>query len=64
MAQRLTIWWNVFRHYLRFLNGDTAYANYLAHWDQAHSSTDVPLSRADFFKQETDRRWCSVRRCC
>lgn len=53
-----------FRGYLRFLNGDTAYAHYLSHWQTAHHGTGAPLSRGEFFKRETERRWASVRRCC
>ncbi len=60
----LATWWSGLRDYLRFLNGDTAYARYLAHWQQAHAGAGTPLSRANFFNQETDRRWSSVRRCC
>lgn len=52
------------RGYLRFLNGDVAYARYLAHWQTAHAVEGKPLSRTEFFRHETERRWNGVRRCC
>jgi uncharacterized short protein YbdD (DUF466 family) len=49
--------------WLRFLNGDTAYARYREHFARRHPGA-TPLSRAEFFRAETDRRWQGVRRCC
>jgi len=51
------------RAWLAFLNGDAAYAGYLAH-QRAHHPDTPPLSRAAFHRAETDRRWNGVRRCC
>ncbi|MFM8330231.1 MAG: CstA-like transporter-associated (seleno)protein [Candidatus Methylumidiphilus sp.] len=50
---------------LRQATGDDAYERYLAHW-QAHHAQDggTPMSRAAFFKLETERKWNGVRRCC
>lgn len=52
------------REVLHLLNGDTAYARYLAHWRATHAESGAPLSRAEFFASETARRWNGVRRCC
>ncbi len=52
------------RQTLRLLNGDTAYARYLAHWRATHAEEGEPMSRAEFFATETARRWNGVRRCC
>ncbi|MBM4226624.1 MAG: YbdD/YjiX family protein [Gammaproteobacteria bacterium] len=52
------------REVLQLLNGDTAYARYLAHWRATHAGEGTPLSRAEFFASETARRWNGVRRCC
>lgn len=50
------------RAWLGLLNGDAAYANYLQHWRVAHAG--IPLSRAEFYRSELERRWNGVRRCC
>lgn len=52
------------REILRLLNGDTAYARYLDHWQTDHRGSGRPLNRADFFAREIARRWDGVRRCC
>ena len=49
--------------WLRWLNGDTAYARYRAHAQSAHPGR-APLTRAEFFREETERRWGGIRRCC
>ncbi|MEW6312701.1 MAG: CstA-like transporter-associated (seleno)protein [Pseudomonadota bacterium] len=48
---------------LRRLSGDDAYERYLAHHAAAHPH-DAPLSRADFFRHEQERKWSGVKRCC
>lgn len=48
---------------LRQLSGDDAYERYLAHHAQAHND-ETPLTRCEFFKQEQERKWNGVRRCC
>ena len=48
---------------IRQLSGDDAYERYLAHYAEVHSDTSL-LSRAEFFKQEQERKWNGVRRCC
>ena len=49
--------------FVRRLSGDDAYERYLRHHAQAHAD-EPPLSRKEFFKQELDRKWNGVRRCC
>lgn len=46
------------------LNGDRAYAHYLAHWRAHHDAGDAPLGRSAFHREEMQRRWNGVRRCC
>lgn len=48
---------------LRELSGDDAYERYLQHHASAHPDEPL-LSRAAFFKQEQERKWDGVRRCC
>lgn len=47
---------------LRRATGDDSYERYLEHFRQNHEG--APLSRKDFFAQETSRKWEGVRRCC
>ena len=49
--------------FVRRLSGDDAYERYLTHHAQAHAD-ETPLSPKEFFKQEVDRKWNGVRRCC
>jgi uncharacterized short protein YbdD (DUF466 family) len=50
---------------LRTMSGDDAYERYLAHWYAHHAEDDTePLTRAAFFKNEQERKWNGVRRCC
>ncbi|MCL5668755.1 MAG: YbdD/YjiX family protein [Gammaproteobacteria bacterium] len=48
---------------LRQLSGGDAYERYLSHHAQAHHD-EIPLNRREFFKQEQERKWNGVRRCC
>lgn len=48
---------------LRQLSGDDAYERYLTHHAQAHNDK-LPVNRHEFFKQEQERKWNGVRRCC
>ena len=51
--------------FLREITGDDAYERYLAHWREQHAQeSDEPLSREAFFKQELERKWSGVKRCC
>ncbi len=56
--------WRALCDYFAILNGDQAYARYLAHWQSAHTTHGLPLSRAEYYHQELERRWNGVRRCC
>jgi uncharacterized short protein YbdD (DUF466 family) len=50
---------------LRELSGDDAYERYLAHWRAEHSAAaGAPLDRAAFCREELQRKWNGVRRCC
>lgn len=50
---------------LRGIAGDNAYERYLAHWRGYHAEEgSEPLSREAFFRQELERKWNGVRRCC
>ena len=61
--RRLRALWAWVAEYLRFLNGDSAYARYLAHFHAVHRD-GTPLARGEFHRREIERRWNSVRRCC
>jgi len=50
--------------FLRRITNDDAYDRYLAHWQQQHAHEGQPLSRKAFFKQEQERKWNGIRRCC
>jgi uncharacterized short protein YbdD (DUF466 family) len=50
---------------IRGLTGEDAYERYLAHWRQRHGSEGgVPLDRKAFFKQQQERKWNGIKRCC
>jgi uncharacterized short protein YbdD (DUF466 family) len=48
---------------LRALSGDDAYERYLEH-RRAHRAGEEPLSRAEYFRAEQQRKWSGVNRCC
>ena len=49
--------------FIRRLSGDDAYERYLRHHAEAHPHQPL-LDRSAFFKQELDRKWSGVKRCC
>ena len=50
---------------LREVSGDDAYERYLNHWQAHHSQQGgEPMGRENFFKQEMERKWSGVKRCC
>ena len=55
--------WRGLRMWLAWLNGDTAYLNFVAHLREHHPERPVP-TRAEFYRLEVERRWNSIRRCC
>ncbi len=58
-------WAGRFWRGLRKATGDDAYERYLAHWRSHHAHEGVePLSREVFFKQELERKWNGIKRCC
>jgi len=48
---------------LRELSGDDAYERYLAHRRAMHAANS-PLTRAEFYRAEQERKWDGVKRCC
>ncbi|HUA89007.1 MAG TPA: YbdD/YjiX family protein [Steroidobacteraceae bacterium] len=49
--------------WLRALAGDDAYERYCAHQVRCHPGR-APLDRHAFYRQELERRWSGVSRCC
>ena len=49
---------------LRRLSGDDAYEQYLEHYRAVHNNEFAPLDRAAFYREELNRRWHGVKRCC
>jgi uncharacterized short protein YbdD (DUF466 family) len=50
---------------LRELTGDDAYERYLEHWRARHAlDGTAPLDRVAFYREELQRKWDGVRRCC
>ncbi|HUL81342.1 MAG TPA: YbdD/YjiX family protein [Gammaproteobacteria bacterium] len=50
---------------LRELSGDDAYDRYLAHRRAEHVAAESPpLTRAEFYRFEQERKWDGVKRCC
>ena len=66
MLNQLKLLWTRIRR----LSGDDAYEQYLQHFAQhqlehvAMPSAELPLSRADFFKEWQDKKWKGIKRCC
>ncbi len=49
----------------RTMTGDDAYERYLAHWRVQHAgSGGEPLDRAAFWREEQQRKWHGIKRCC
>jgi len=63
MKHRIQRVWRALCASLSYLNGGAAYAHYCRHLRMHHGDIP-PLSRADFYRQEQQRRWNGVRRCC
>ena len=58
IATAKTVW-----ECVRTASGDNAYERYLAHHAQVHRGT-VPLTRREFYAQQTEQKWSGVSRCC
>jgi len=48
---------------IRELSGDDAYERYLAHHAACHSGS-MPLARKDFFRNQQQKKWGGIQRCC
>lgn len=59
LGVRLGAFWR----FIRRLSGDDAYERYLRHHGEAHPLEPF-LDRKAFFRQEQDRKWNGIRRCC
>jgi uncharacterized short protein YbdD (DUF466 family) len=65
MRRRLVCIDAILKNLWRSLNGDDAYARYLAHWHRHHyQQEETPLDRKAFFAAETQRKWNGIKRCC
>lgn len=49
--------------FIRRVSGDDAYERYLRRHAEAHPQ-EPSLDRKAFFRQEQDRKWNGIRRCC
>ncbi len=50
---------------IRQLSGDDAYERYLRHFAEHHQhENNLPLTKAEFFKQWQDKQWRGIKRCC
>jgi len=64
MTRRSSILKNIWQG-IRSLTGEDAYERYLAHWREKHGDEGgVPLDRKAFFKQQQERKWNGIKRCC
>lgn len=52
-----------FIKFIRQLSGDNAYERYVEHHAVSHFGEPL-LDRQQFFKQEQERKWSGVKRCC
>jgi len=60
-ALRFKRLWQIMRN----LSGENAYERYLAHWHDHHSiGESAPLDRKAFYKQQQERKWNGINRCC
>lgn len=59
LGVRLGAFWR----FIRRVSGDDAYERYLRHHAEAHPH-EPPLDQKAFFRQEQDRKWNGIRRCC
>lgn len=58
---RLKLLWQVIRN----MSGEDAYERYLAHWRDHHDRGEgAPLDRKAFYKQQQERKWSRINRCC
>lgn len=48
---------------IRELSGDDAYERYLAHHSACRPGS-MPLARKDFFRNQQQKKWGGIQRCC
>jgi uncharacterized short protein YbdD (DUF466 family) len=70
MFNKIKTIWDIARR----LSGDDAYERYLKHLERHHSHNypdlsvhegcQIPLSKAEFYKQWQDEKWKGIKRCC
>lgn len=46
------------------MTGEDAYDRYLAHRRERHGDSGAPLDRKAFYKQQQERKWSGIKRCC
>ena len=62
---RLLVALNNLRQGIRSLTGEDAYDRYLAHRRDCRGEEDLPpLDRKAFYKQQLERKWNGIKRCC
>ncbi len=49
---------------IRSITGEDAYERYLSHRRQCHPGEGVPLDRKTFYKEQQERKWSGIKRCC
>lgn len=52
-----------FWRFLREATGDDAYERYLVH-HRAHHPGQPALSESDYYRQQQEKKWSRVSRCC
>ena len=52
------------RRFIRALCGEDQYERYLDHWRRHHGGSGAPLDRKAFYREQTERKWNGVKRCC
>lgn len=56
---------NFLKTLYQYLNGDAEYQHYLEHWQLHHVlNQSEPLTRKQFFSDQTRRKWNGIKRCC
>lgn len=59
LQHKLYTCWSFFRH----LINDNAYERYVEHHRLSGTNCSL-LNQTEFYKQELERKWSGVRRCC
>lgn len=59
LKRKLEIFWKFFQD----LIGESDYERYLEHYLSEHPGKQ-PLTKQEFYMQETERKWNNIRKCC